>query len=417
MNSVFETEFFAANRERLRTLFKGTAPIVITANGALQRNATIDFTFRQDSNFWYLTGINEPDIILVMDKQKDYLIVPTKDMFQEAFNGAISSEALTQRSGIKLVFDDREGWKQLEGRLKRVKHVATLAPPAPYLEFYNLYSNPARAALVSKIKDINSGIEPLDLRQHLATMRMVKQPPELAAIQSAIDTTIKTLQQISRRGFSQYGYEYEIEADLTAGYRKSGAAGHAFPPIVASGQNTCIVHAQTNNDALDPKGLIIIDSGAEVENYAADISRTYALKAPTKRQRQVFEAVYDVQQFAYAQLKPGVIIKEYEKTIEGYMGEKLRELGLIKSAEHEAIRQYFPHATSHHLGLDAHDAADYERPLEPNMVVTVEPGIYIPEEGLGVRIEDDVLITASGIEVLSQALPIKLRRNGKIKSA
>jgi Xaa-Pro aminopeptidase len=118
--------------------------------------------------------------------------------------------------------------------------------------------------------------------------------------------------------------------------------------------------------------------------------------------------VLEVQEFAFAQLKPGVSIREYEKTIEHFMGEKLRELGLIKSIDRETVRHYYPHATSHSLGLDVHDLADYERPLEPNMVVTVEPGIYIPEEGLGVRMEDDVLITADGHRNMTEKLPREL---------
>lgn len=414
MESLFTADFFSANRARLRTLFKGTAPIVITSNGLLQRNATINFPFRQDSNFWYLTGLSEPDIILVLDKQKEYLILPARETVMEKFDGALDAEELAGRSGVATVYDQKEGWRQLTARLKRVKHLAGLAPVAAYLEFYGLYTNPARHNLLDKIKNINPNIELLDLRQQLAIMRMVKQPPELQAIQAAIDITVATLKTVSRRDFAQYSHEYEVEAAITAGFRKRGALGHSFTPIVASGQNACTIHYLENNASLDKKGLLVLDVGAEVENYAADISRTYSLDNPTKRQRQVFEAVESVHGYASGLLKPGVLVKEYEKQVEVFMGEKLRELGLIKSADHEAIREYYPHATSHHLGLDAHDTADYERPLEPDMVLTVEPGIYIPEEGIGVRIEDDVLMTSVGIESLSKSLPAELKHDGKM---
>jgi Xaa-Pro aminopeptidase len=148
-----------------------------------------------------------------------------------------------------------------------------------------------------------------------------------------------------------------------------------------------------------------LDVGAEVENYAADITRTYFLKKPTKRQQAIYDAVAEVAAFARDHLKPGVTIRENEKAVEEFMGEKLRELGLIKSITHDNVRKYYTHACSHYLGLDAHDAGDYDAPLEPGMVITVEPGIYTPEENFGVRIEGDVLITETGLEILSKAAP------------
>jgi Xaa-Pro aminopeptidase len=154
--------------------------------------------------------------------------------------------------------------------------------------------------------------------------------------------------------------------------------------------------------------LIVIDIGAEVEHYAADITRTISLKTVSRRQRSVHEAVQEIQRQAIELLKPGVLMKDYEQNIEQLMGEKLRELGLIKSITHEAVRHYYPHATSHFLGLNVHDAGDYNRPLEPGVVLTVEPGIYIPEEGIGVRIEDDLLITPKGNKILSNKLSRQL---------
>ena len=153
------------------------------------------------------------------------------------------------------------------------------------------------------------------------------------------------------------------------------------------------------------KALVLLDVGAESSQYAADISRTYAIGEPTKRQQQIHEAVIEVQDYAFGLLKPGVMLAEYEKQVTHFMGEKLRSLGLIKNVEDDEIRKYFPHATSHFLGYDVHDVGDYSRPLEPGVVMTVEPGIYIPEEGIGVRIEDDVLITTTGIEILTEQLP------------
>lgn len=399
---MFGSEFFTANRERLRQLFTGTAPIAITANGLLQRGSDEAYQFHQDSNFWYLTGIMHPDIILVMDKGKEYLIVPGRTDSRETFDGAITPEQLTRSSGITTILGEKDGWKQLEGRLKRVQHVATLAPSPSYVDAWGIYTNPARAALVRRCKSVNSDLELLDLRTHLARMRMIKLPQEIAALRQAISITTSTLKDVTHpRQLAKYAYEYEIEADITQGFRKRGARGHAFTPIVAAGNNACTLHHIENNGVLAKNDFVVLDVGAEFVHYSADITRTVCLGEPSRRQQAVFEAVAAAQDFAYSILKPGVQLRPYEKQMVAFIGEKLRELGLIKTVDEEQVRRYFPHATSHYLGLDTHDAGDYERPLEPGVVMTVEPGIYIPEEGIGVRLEDDVLITPQGVEILS----------------
>jgi Xaa-Pro aminopeptidase len=406
MESRFSSEFFANNRRRLRELFTGKAPIVMTANGLLQRGADSTYAFAQDANFWYLTGIDEPDIVLVMDKDKEYLIVPSRSASREAFDGAVANEPLAHRSGIKTVLDDKEGWARLGGRLKKVKHAATLAVLPPYVEQYGMYTNPARAALVAKLQSYNGQLELLDLHQHLTRMRMLKQPEELAAMQAAIDITISTMKEVLRPArLAKYEYEYEIEADLGRGFRKRGADGHSFEPIVAGGKRACTLHNVANNTALAADELVIVDTGAEVEHYAADITRTISLRKPSRRQRAVHEAVSDVQGFALSLLAPGIVLKDYEQQVQHYMGEKLRELGLIKTINRDTIREFYPHGTSHFIGLNVHDAGEYDRPLEPGVVISCEPGIYIPAEGIGVRIEDDVLITADGNKVLSGKLP------------
>ena len=403
----FDSAFFASNRARLRELFTGTAPIVVTAHGALQRNADETYPFHQDANFWYLTGINEPDVVLVMDKGKEYLIVPGRGDTRQVFDGSIDVTELKRRSGVADVLGEKDGWRQLENRLKRVQHVATLSASASYIEDYGMFSNPARSALITRLKHMNPNLEFLDVRQHLARMRMIKQPAELVALQRAIDATIDTLKEVTRPSqLAKYAYEYELEADITRGFRRRGATGHAFTPIVAGGERACTLHNVSNNAALASDELVVLDVGAECQGYAADITRTVSLGGkPSRRQQQVFDAVLAVQEFGFSILKPGVMPREYEEQIEQFMGEKLRELGLIKSIDHDAVRKYYPHATSHFLGLDTHDVGDYMRPLEPGIVMTVEPGIYIPEEKIGIRIEDDVLITPDGIEVLTARLP------------
>ncbi|MCA9331700.1 aminopeptidase P N-terminal domain-containing protein [Candidatus Saccharibacteria bacterium] len=406
MTIDFDTEFFIQNRQRLRTLFAGTAPIVLTANGIMQRNSDVAYPFRQDSNFWYLTGIDDPDILLVMDKDKDYLIIPDRDDVMQRFEGEYDIAKLSQKSGISTIVTEKAGWKQLSAGLRKVQHIATLVAPQPYIQNHSIYTNPARARLQERLKETKAGIEFIDLRQHLTQQRAIKQPQELQAIQTAIDLTSGAIQYVQQKRDS-YKYEYEIEADISSVFKKAGS-DHAFSPIVASGASACTIHHVANSNPIDPKGLLVLDIGAEISNYAADITRTIAVGAPTNRQQAIFGAVLDVQKYALGELKPGVLMKEYENKIEHYMGEKLRELGLITIIETSAVRKYYPHATSHFLGLDTHDVGEYDRPLSAGMVVTCEPGIYIPEEGIGIRIEDDILITEAGNQNLSKALSVQL---------
>lgn len=406
MESFFGSEFFAGNRARLRSLFSGKAPIVITANGLLQRSADTTYSFRQDSNFWYLTGLDEPDLILVLDKEKEYLILPAGYEARRRFDGGQPVDWLAQRSGVGSVLEYEVGWKQLSARLKRVKHVATLAALPAYVEHYNFYTNPARASLIAKIQEVNAEIELLDLRQHLTRMRVIKQPEELRAMEKAIDITLAGIKNITRK-IDKYVSEQAIAADLTHYFAKK-AAGHAFDPVIASGGHAAIIHHMAPAASLEPGGLLLMDVGAEVEHYAADISRTYFSKPPTKRQQAVYEAVLETQEYALGLLKPGVVHSKYEEAVRHFMGEKMRELGLIKSITKENIHKYNPTYTSHSLGLDTHDVSDRDEVFAPGSVWTVEPGIYIQEEGIGVRIEDDVLVTEDGHKLLTDKLPKRL---------
>lgn len=402
MSEFFTAEFFAANRQRLRELFVGTAPIVITAHGQQQRNGDTSHRFTQDRDFWYLTGIDEPDIILVMDKGKEYLMVPDRHRARQIFYGLPTAETLSQTSGIKDVLFGKDGWDRLNRRLHKVKHLATVAPQASFDKVWAVYANPARRRLLRQLTQANPNLELLDLRPQLSLMRMVKQPPELAALQAAIDITVKSIKYVQKR---RYSNERLLANDLDWQFVKNGADGAGFETLVSHGAANTVIHAHPSNQPIKPRELILVDVGAEVEHYSADISRTYTPDPPTKRQRDVHAAVAAVQDFACSLVKPGSSIRENELKIEQFMGEKLRELGLIKSISRETVREFYPHATSHYLGLDVHDVGDYQRPLEANMVLTIEPGIYIPKEGIGVRIEDDVLVTKTGYRNLSRRLP------------
>ncbi len=404
MKSHFTSKFFAGNRARLREL-SGESLIVVTANGLLQRGADSAFRFTQDANFWYLTGIDEPDVVLVMDGDKEYLILPAQSDYQKTFDGTAPQVELAKQSGIKNVYNSREGWEQLAMRLKQTRKIATVAPSPAYVETYGMYTNPARATLAEKLKSYRQSLKIENLAPQLARQRMIKQPAEIAAIQAAIDITAASLKDAFK---PKYKHEYELEAEITAGFRRRGASGHAFEPIVASGKRACTLHNVANDGAIDRGDLVVVDVGAEVEHYAADITRVISSGRPSARQKAIYVAVLEAQKFAIGLLKPGVEFKDFRDQTDRFIGEKLQELGLIKTISGKNISKYYPHSISHFLGLNVHDAGDYGQPLQAGMVLTVEPGIYIPEEAIGVRIEDDVLITEQGCKILSSKLPRRL---------
>lgn len=405
--SQFKQDFFTNNRKKLKNLFMGTAPIVLSANGLLQQNSDNTYPFRQDSSFWYFTGINIPGALLVMDREDEYLIIPNRSDFSEYADGEINYQDLIDNSGINIILDQTLGWKKLSSRIKKVKHVAILPSQGPYIESLGFYVNPARQVLTDRLKDINQDLKLLDLSGHITRLRSIKQDLEILAIRKAVDITTDTFKVI-KKNLKKYVYEYDIEATVLSEFRKKNSTP-AYQSIVASGLNACTLHYNQNNSKLNLKQLVLVDIGASVENYASDITRTVSLNDDiTKRQQQVLDTVIEVQNFAVAQIKPGVSFKKYELEVEQYMGERLRSLGIIDTTSSGNVRKFFPHSTSHFLGLDPHDVGNYELAFEPGMVITIEPGIYIPTESIGVRVEDDFLITDTGATSLSQNLPSRL---------
>lgn len=406
MTDFFLSEFFVRNRQRLLEELDSNL-IVLAANGLLQRSADTTFPFRQDSNFWYLTGIDEPDYVLVVNGSSTFLIVPKRGEHRDQWDGAIDKKALKARSGITEIEEYHEGWVRLDLLIKKYKKVHSLVPAESYIDTFGFYTNPARGELVDHLKK-HRKIELVDIRKNLARMRQIKQPEELQAIQAAINITAASLKKVQKK-LASYAHEHEITADLTREFIRQGADGHAYQPIVASGRNAATIHYIANNQPINKGDLLLFDVGAEVGNYSADITRTYSAGKPTKRQRQVHAAVMRMHDAAMKRLKPGVNIREYEKQMDKLMARELKKLGLLDDLEDKKkLKKYYPHLASHFLGLDVHDAADYDRPLAPGMVLTVEPGIYIPEENIGIRVEDDVLVTESGLKILTVALPTSL---------
>lgn len=403
MRSHFEAGFFVGNRRRLRERVGDSAPIVVTANGLLQRSADTTMPFAQDRNFWYLTGLDKPDLVLVMTEAQTYLILPPSNAVRDVFDGALDTAALSVHSGVSSVLSAREGQAQLVADIRRAGRVHTLKPPTAYHRHYAFYANPARQRLWRKLSRAVATTAIHDVRSEIAYLRARKQPAEIEAIKTAVAVTTEVIDELRQADrLRQFTYEYALEAALGAGFRARGASGHAYTPIIASGPHATTLHYVDNSGRLHAGELLVVDVGAEVECYAADITRTLSLQPPSDRQQAVLDAVKDVQQAAAAFLQPGVDLKTYENYVATQMGRALVRLGLATNPDDRAaLRRYYPHATSHFLGLDVHDVGDYSAPLEPGMVLTCEPGIYIPEEGIGVRLEDDLLVTKTGTQNLS----------------
>lgn len=393
MTGMFGAEFFINNRQRLVKLAEDML-IVVPANGLIERSGDTTFPFCQDSSFWYLTGIREPDFTLIIDSGKPALVLPEREPSRDLWEGKIDIKSLAKQSGIEKFISKAE----LSRRIKSAKKIARPAPLRSYIKSSGFFTNPARTELEKLLKAAKA--KPIDIRLDIARLRQVKQPIELEAIQKAVDITLAGLEEVKAELFN-FKSEDQIAHRLTAAFAKAGAEGHAYQPIVAGGKNATTLHYVKNEAPLNEGELLLIDAGAEWGGYAADISRTWPIGKIGERQALILEIVGDVQRFAYDQLKPGIFLKEYDKKVHKYLADQLVKRNVFTDLESAA--QACPHAISHFLGLDVHDAADYEIPLAENMVLTVEPGVYLSAEGIGVRIEDNVVITKTGCRVLSRS--------------
>jgi Xaa-Pro aminopeptidase len=395
---MIDSHFFTSNRRRA----SGQYPLILSAHTQVQGVNDMASRFEQESNFWYLTGIEAPDWQLIISGNESWLVAPEIDEAHQIFDGSLSLEQARRISGIHTIITTHEAEALIAELANKYSSIATLGKD-PRSKHYDFVLNPAPMKLYRTLKKIFENVN--DCRLDLAKLRAIKQPQEVEAIKKAISLTVDAFQQVQDK-LASYMYEYEVEADFSHRFRVKGAKGHAYEPIVASGKNACTLHYVKNQDRLEKNGLLLLDIGARADGYAADITRTYALGTPTKRQQQVHEAVKSAHKEIISLLKPGLSVVEYQEKVDEIMKQKLTDLGLLKKPQD--YRKYFPHAISHGLGIDVHDALGRPEKFEEGMVLTVEPGIYIPEEGIGVRIEDDILITRSGHENLSAALPTSL---------
>lgn len=366
----------------------------------MQRKADQAFAFEQEANFWYLSGITSPRWRLVYDgiRQHTWLVRPDVDEVERVFNGEADSEALLAGSGADEIVDEGD-FEQLLRQLKQTHSTVYTVTPAP-ADRYSFVQNPANKQLTRILERIFPAVS--DCASDIARLRAIKQPNEIMAIERAVKLTMEAFEKLHTQ-LDMCHYEYELEAITTGLFRQKGVY-HAYDPIVAAGKNACTLHYVANTERLRKKQLVLCDIGAQYDGYAADITRTYAYGAMTARQSGVLSALTDVQAAIIRTIAPGVSFATYLEESDRIMAGALRSLGLTGEADQALVHRYMPHAVSHGLGIDVHDSLGSYKEFVPGMVLTVEPGIYLPEESIGTRIEDDILVTEGGRRVLSARL-------------
>lgn len=398
---------------------------VFGASPVRLRNGDVDFEYRQDSDFFYLTGFEEPEAVCVLapghSKYEYALFVRPRDKEREIWNG--------YRSGVEGAMQDFHAeiaytTDSLEESLGEFLYNA----PALYYSL-NRYPEWDHRILqvIDKVKGLHrQGIYPpgaiIDPSAILSDMRLYKKADELEVLQHAVEISAQA-HLAAMKATKPMKYEYEVQAVVEYAFRSKGSMRNGYPSIVGSGPNSCILHYINNTRQMQTGDLLLIDAGAEFDYYTGDITRTFPVSGRfTPQQKAVYELVLDAQQKAIAAVKPGnTIMQVHEMTVRN-LTEGMISLGLLtgsvdENIQEEHYKKYYMHRTSHWLGIDVHDAGRYKthdswRVLEPGMVLTVEPGIYIaPDDeheafrSIGVRIEDDVLVTDDGHRVLSASCP------------
>lgn len=402
---TLDSSFFAYNRDRVMEKLQGGLLVVAGYTG-MQKTNDEEFRFTQESNMWYLSGIEFPDWWLIMDGKvgKSWLVEPTIDERHRLFTESLAVQDAKQKSGVHDVIGRDAAMTMLRREAKTHSLVYTIGP-SPYSEHFTFALNPAIADMYSMLDRVFVKVQ--DFRPELAKIRAIKQPVELDLMQQSIDLTIKGLNSVKTQ-IATFKHEYEIEAELDYAFRKSGGE-HGFDPIIASGANATVAHYFQNNAPLKKGSFVMMDVGAKLHGYPADLTRTYAFGKPTKRMVAVHDAVREIQATIIAMIRPGLSVEEYQRRSDDSIKKAMVELKIITSLNDEdGFRSHMPHALSHGLGVDVHDALGKPKEFQPGMVLTVEPGIYLPDEKIGVRIEDDILVTTTGYKNMSAKLSTAL---------
>jgi Xaa-Pro aminopeptidase len=399
---------FAERRAKLVSVV-GAPVVVFGYTGHEESNPS--YVFMQEENFYYLTGHNEEGAALLLIPEsatqtgwtgpREILYLPPHDPAQEKWNGPRMGP---DDPGIK----EKTGFADVETFAKLRDSLGALAKNFP--EIYTELPGPhdegyPHAADWSKwVKEVAPQAALKEVSSAVATLRAIKSPGELALIQKAIDPSIDAHFAAMKMMHSGL-YEYQVAAKMVEIHENAGCETEAYAPIVGSGINSTVLHYNKLDRKIDGGEIVLMDVGGQYSGYAADITRTIPADGKfTPRQREIYEIVLGAQNAALAAVKPGMMMSgQGSNSLQKIAMEYIDSHG--KDKEGRSLGRYYIHGLSHHLGLNVHDPSGPSRPLEPGMVITIEPGIYIPEENLGVRIEDDVLVTPTGYKLLTARLP------------
>lgn len=411
--------FFSENRRRLSKLLEPRSVAVFNANDEYLRNGDQRFIYRQQSDFFYLTGIEQEKSVLML--APDY----PDPKLREILWVLRTSEQMAIREGHKVT---REEAHAISG-IKNVQWLDNLEMTLRDLILWsdhiylNTYEYPKFSSEVESrdLRFAHSLIRQYPVHKYLRAaplmtkLRMIKTDTEVELIRKANEITGKAFRRMLR--FVKPGvYEFEIQAEMEHEFLINRANGSAFPPIIATGKNACVLHYHQNNSQCADGNLVLFDFGAEYANYAADVSRTIPVNGKfTPRQKQLYELVHRVQKLAVQQMIPGNTMENYNSFVNQEMEKEMIKMGLLdkqevknQNPENPLFKKYFMHGTAHHLGLDVHDVIHRFEPFQSGMVFTCEPGIYIPQEGIGIRLENDILISENGPVDLSADIPVEL---------
>lgn len=428
---AINNQLFIDNRRKFAAHMKPNSLAIFVSNDVMPTNADGSMGFRQNSDLFYLSGIDQEETMLVLfpdvkdGKHKEVLFVRETSELIAIWEGAkLNKEQATKASGIEHVYWFHEFEKICKAFFSQAENL-----------YLNSNEHTRRSIEVETAQErfnkMIMGKYPLHKVERSAPImhkiRAIKSTIEIELIQKACDITEKGFRRLL--SFVKPGvWEYEIEAELIHEFIRNRSQGWAYGPIIASGASACVLHYVENNRQCKDGDLILLDVAAEYANYASDLTRCLPVNGKfSKRQKEVYDAVLRVHRAAVKMLVPGQTFEKYNKAVGDLMTEELLKLSLLKSEEVKkqnpnwpAYKKYFMHGTSHFLGLDVHDLGFFTEPMQPGMVFTVEPGIYIPEEGIGVRIENNFLITTQGQMDLMKNIPIETEEienlMGKAKS-
>ena len=390
-----------ATHARREALARRTGPGVIAVPAAtardLERDVLQDNDFRQDDYFFYLTGLESPDAWLVMTVAVSgaavtHLFLPERNSGMEQWTGkklgpGPDAARLTGITNVHPV-------DSLDRVLRQLRRRA----PGPL--FTPLYLGSADNTRIRQWVNAGSGMDVRNVVPVMDSLRLVKDDAEMVRLRRAIDITIEA-QRAAMQTVEAGMYEYQIEATIEYSFRTHGADRVGFPSIIGSGPNSTTLHYDTNRRQTRPGDLVVMDIGAEYGQYSADVTRTVPVDGRfTDRQKAIYQLVLGAQQAAIDATRPGVTIGELTGVAQMYIE---RNSGDVCGGA--SCNRYFIHGLSHWLGMRVHDVGDYSTPLAPGMVITIEPGIYLEGEQLGIRVEDDILVTETGAEVLSAGAP------------